>query len=189
MNKDQVKGRAKEVKGKVKEVAGRISGNKDLEQRGKLEDVGGKIQAGYGDLKEISRRIRPEGRRGGWGLAPPRRCAFSTLVKGFSMPQNAWKEKRERQYAHIKDSLLKHGKSEALAEEIAARTVNKGAGATWRSQTRQCVVGQTICRRHGVVACTRIAAPAAGPWRSCAAAQRGVAGRSRNEQGATRTWH
>jgi hypothetical protein len=41
------------------------------------------------------------------------------------MPQNAWSEKRERQYAHIKDSLLKHGKGKALAEEIAARTVNK----------------------------------------------------------------
>jgi uncharacterized protein YjbJ (UPF0337 family) len=52
MNKDQVKGRVEEAKGKVKEVAGRISGNKDLEQRGKLENVGGKIQAGYGDLKK-----------------------------------------------------------------------------------------------------------------------------------------
>lgn len=41
------------------------------------------------------------------------------------MPQNAWSEKRERQYAHIKDSLRRQGKNEALAEEIAARTVNK----------------------------------------------------------------
>lgn len=39
------------------------------------------------------------------------------------MPQNAWSEKRERQYAHIRDSLRKHGKGEALAEEIAGRTV------------------------------------------------------------------
>jgi uncharacterized protein YjbJ (UPF0337 family) len=51
MNKDQVKGRAQEVKGKLKEVAGRISGNKNLEQEGKLQNVGGKVQAGYGDLK------------------------------------------------------------------------------------------------------------------------------------------
>ena len=41
------------------------------------------------------------------------------------MPQKAWNERRERQYAHIKDSLLGHGKPEPLAEEIAARVVNK----------------------------------------------------------------
>ncbi len=41
------------------------------------------------------------------------------------MPQNTWSAKRERQYAHIKESLLQRGKGEALAEEIAARTVNK----------------------------------------------------------------
>jgi plasmid stabilization system protein ParE len=40
------------------------------------------------------------------------------------MPR-AWSDKRERQYEHIKDSLEKRGKSENLAEEIAARTVNK----------------------------------------------------------------
>lgn len=41
------------------------------------------------------------------------------------MPQDQWSDKRERQYGHIKDSLLERGKSEDLAEEIAARTVNK----------------------------------------------------------------
>ena len=40
------------------------------------------------------------------------------------MPK-AWSAKRERQYEHIKDGLKKGGKSEKLAEEIAARTVNK----------------------------------------------------------------
>nr|WP_315426563.1 plasmid stabilization protein [uncultured Albidiferax sp.] len=40
------------------------------------------------------------------------------------MPK-AWSAKRERQYAHIKDSLLERGKPEPLAEEIAARVVNK----------------------------------------------------------------
>ncbi|WP_329491511.1 plasmid stabilization protein [Kitasatospora sp. NBC_01246] len=33
--------------------------------------------------------------------------------------------KRERQYEHIKESVLERGESEDLAEEIAARTVNK----------------------------------------------------------------
>ena len=41
------------------------------------------------------------------------------------MPQKAWSAKRERQYAHIKESLLDRGKPEPLAEEIAARVVNK----------------------------------------------------------------
>jgi len=41
------------------------------------------------------------------------------------MPQPAWNAKRKRQYLHIKDSLLEGGRPEALAEEIAARVVNK----------------------------------------------------------------
>jgi len=41
------------------------------------------------------------------------------------MPQNRRNAKRERQYQHIKEGLREHGRSEPLAEEIAARTVNK----------------------------------------------------------------
>jgi plasmid stabilization system protein ParE len=41
------------------------------------------------------------------------------------MPQQAWSDKRERQYEHIKDGLLERGETEDTAEEIAARTVNK----------------------------------------------------------------
>jgi plasmid stabilization system protein ParE len=41
------------------------------------------------------------------------------------MPQQAWSDKRERQYEHIKDGLLERGEDEDDAEEIAARTVNK----------------------------------------------------------------
>jgi hypothetical protein len=41
------------------------------------------------------------------------------------MPQKTWSAKRERQYAHIKDSLLEQGKPKSLAAEIAARVVNK----------------------------------------------------------------
>ena len=40
-------------------------------------------------------------------------------------PQRACSKKRERQYEHIKEGLEKHGRSEDVAEEIAARTVNK----------------------------------------------------------------
>lgn len=41
------------------------------------------------------------------------------------MPSTQWSAKRKRQYQHIKDSVLARGQSEPLAEEIAARTVNK----------------------------------------------------------------
>lgn len=36
-----------------------------------------------------------------------------------------WSKKRERQYEHIKEGLLESGRKEDVAEEIAARTVNK----------------------------------------------------------------
>ena len=41
------------------------------------------------------------------------------------MPQQAWNKKRERQYEHIKEGLEDRGRDEGIAEEIAARTVNK----------------------------------------------------------------
>ena len=41
------------------------------------------------------------------------------------MPQQAWSNKRERQYEHIKEGLEDRGRSEGTAEEIAARTVSK----------------------------------------------------------------
>src|SRR5689334_25379773 len=41
------------------------------------------------------------------------------------MPQGQWSKKRECQYEHIKDGLEERGRSEDVAEEIAARTVNK----------------------------------------------------------------
>ena len=41
------------------------------------------------------------------------------------MPQQTWSKKRERQYAHIKEGLKERGRGQKVAEEIAARTVNK----------------------------------------------------------------
>lgn len=38
---------------------------------------------------------------------------------------DAWSNKDERQYEHVKDSMEEKGKKEKEAEEIAARTVNK----------------------------------------------------------------
>ena len=43
--------------------------------------------------------------------------------------------KRARQYEHIKESELDQGRSEGLAEEIAARTVNKERARAGESRT------------------------------------------------------
>jgi hypothetical protein len=51
------------------------------------------------------------------------------------MPQAAWSGKRERQYDHIKDGLRSHGRSEDVAEEIAARTVNKERARSGEAKT------------------------------------------------------
>jgi hypothetical protein len=51
------------------------------------------------------------------------------------MPQRTWSKKRERQYEHIKEGLKEGGRSEDVAEEIAARTVNKERARAGESKT------------------------------------------------------
>ncbi len=51
------------------------------------------------------------------------------------MPRQQWSSKRERQYDHIKEGLLERGDSESLAEEIAARTVNKDRARSGEART------------------------------------------------------
>jgi hypothetical protein len=51
------------------------------------------------------------------------------------MPQRAWSKKRERQYQHIKQGLEEEGRSEDVAEEIAARTVNKERARAGEART------------------------------------------------------
>ena len=52
------------------------------------------------------------------------------------MPQKAWNQKRERQYEHIKEGLEERGRSEDVAEEIAARTVNKERARSGEAKQR-----------------------------------------------------
>jgi hypothetical protein len=51
------------------------------------------------------------------------------------MPQRAWSNKRERQYEHIKEGLRERGENEDVAEEIAARTVNKERARSGEART------------------------------------------------------
>jgi hypothetical protein len=52
------------------------------------------------------------------------------------MPQKAWSKKRERQYEHIKEGLEDRGRKEDVAEEIAARTVNKERARSGEAKQR-----------------------------------------------------
>lgn len=52
MNKDQVKGVAKDLAGKVQEKTGKLVGSKKQQARGLSKQVAGKSQKLVGDLKE-----------------------------------------------------------------------------------------------------------------------------------------
>ncbi len=62
---------------------------------------------------------------------------MSAIEKGGIMPPRGVTKgtKRARQYEHIKESELDQGRSEGLAEEIAARTVNKERARAGESRT------------------------------------------------------
>ena len=68
------------------------------------------------------------------------------------MPQRAWNKKRERQYEHIKEGLEERGRSEDVAEEIAARTVNKerARAGEAKSASRSSVRDISSGRRGGL---------------------------------------
>ncbi|RSM57899.1 plasmid stabilization protein [Amycolatopsis sp. WAC 01376] len=68
------------------------------------------------------------------------------------MPQQAWSDKRERQYEHIKDSAEDRGASTDRAEEIAARTVNKNRAQAGESReaSRTSLQDMSPQRRGGI---------------------------------------
>jgi len=56
MNKDQVKGEAKDLAGKIQEEAGKLTGSKEQQAKGLEKQIEGKIQKGVGDLKETVKK-------------------------------------------------------------------------------------------------------------------------------------
>jgi len=52
INKDQVKGAAKDIGGKIREEVGKLIGSKKQEAKGLKEQAKGKVQKGVGDVKE-----------------------------------------------------------------------------------------------------------------------------------------
>jgi len=52
MNKDQVKGVAKDIAGKVQETAGEVVDSKEQQAKGLAKQVEGKAQKAKGDVKD-----------------------------------------------------------------------------------------------------------------------------------------
>jgi uncharacterized protein YjbJ (UPF0337 family) len=52
MNNEHVKGAAEKGGGKIKEVAGHITGDRKLENEGKIDQVKGAIHSAVGDAKD-----------------------------------------------------------------------------------------------------------------------------------------
>ena len=62
------------------------------------------------------------------------------------MPQ-AWSDKDERMYQHVRSSEKSNGKSTSRAEEIAARTVNKQRAKENRTQQQKDEVPRALEKR------------------------------------------
>jgi uncharacterized protein YjbJ (UPF0337 family) len=52
MNRDQVKGDAKNVVGKVQQKVGELTGNKTQQAKGLAKQVEGNVQKGVGDVEQ-----------------------------------------------------------------------------------------------------------------------------------------
>ena len=89
--------------------------------------------------------------------------------------------KRARQYEHIKESELEQGRSEDLAEEIAARTVNKERARARESRERSRTSTNDISsgRRGGLRSGTNRPKGRTRDQLYSEAKKRGIDGRSR----------
>ncbi|MGH2556043.1 MAG: plasmid stabilization protein [Actinomycetota bacterium] len=96
------------------------------------------------------------------------------------MPQDAWSQKRERQYEHIKKNQKEQGRSEDRAEEIAGRTVNKERARSGESRTasRSSIQDKSSGRRGGERSGTRGPKGRTKQQLYNEAKQRGIEGRS-----------
>jgi uncharacterized protein YjbJ (UPF0337 family) len=56
MNKDQIKGSAKEVAGKVQKNVGKAVGSTEQQVKGGVREIVGKAQKAYGDAREDDKK-------------------------------------------------------------------------------------------------------------------------------------
>jgi uncharacterized protein YjbJ (UPF0337 family) len=57
MNKDEIKGKAKDIKGRVERQAGEWTGNKEAQMKGAADQVKGKMQSGVGKMKDAGNKM------------------------------------------------------------------------------------------------------------------------------------
>jgi uncharacterized protein YjbJ (UPF0337 family) len=57
MNKNQVKGAAKDVAGKVQQKAGKLFGSRDQQIKGLSKQISGKVQKGAGDIEQAAKDL------------------------------------------------------------------------------------------------------------------------------------
>jgi hypothetical protein len=74
------------------------------------------------------------------------------------MPRQAWTEKRERQYEHIKEEEKERGRSEDTAERIAAATVNRTRTAKGETKVPKSAVERAKAQKAATSASKRNAA-------------------------------
>ena len=55
MNRDQVKGSAKDIAGKIQQKAGEVTGSASQQVKGVAKQVEGKVQKGVGDAKQAAK--------------------------------------------------------------------------------------------------------------------------------------
>jgi uncharacterized protein YjbJ (UPF0337 family) len=55
MDKEHVKGAADKIAGKTKEVAGHVTGNNELETKGKVDQLKGSAHSAAGDAKDAGK--------------------------------------------------------------------------------------------------------------------------------------
>jgi uncharacterized protein YjbJ (UPF0337 family) len=60
MNKDQVKGAAKDLGGKIQEEAGKLVGSREQQVKGLKNQTEGKVQEHIGNLKEDIKEARKQ---------------------------------------------------------------------------------------------------------------------------------
>lgn len=60
MNKDNIKGKAKDIAGRVERQAGEWTGNEKAQADGLGKQVEGKVQKAWGDLKDAGRRAEED---------------------------------------------------------------------------------------------------------------------------------
>ena len=60
MNSDNIKGKMKDIGGKAQRVAGEVTGDSELEAKGTANQVEGKVQNAWGNVKKEARDLKDD---------------------------------------------------------------------------------------------------------------------------------